>query len=81
VTEFIYRYNCHTSPDRAHVFMSFKLAGPTGRQTEVAALLKALAAEDMEGFDISDNEFAKSHARYMIGGSQVVSDERVLRFG
>lgn len=81
MTEFIYRYNCHTSPDRAHVFLSFKLAGHTGRQTEVAALLKALAAEDMEGFDISDNEFAKSHARYMIGGSQVVPDERVLRFG
>ncbi|KAF7376185.1 Threonine dehydratase [Mycena sanguinolenta] len=80
VTEFIYRYNCHTSPDRAHVFMSFNLAATTSRQTEVAALLQALAAEDMEGFDISDNEFAKSHARYMIGGSQVVPDERVLRF-
>ncbi|KAJ6499257.1 tryptophan synthase beta subunit-like PLP-dependent enzyme [Mycena sanguinolenta] len=80
VTEFIYRYNCHTSPDRAHVFMSFNLAGTTTRQTEVAALLHALAAEGMEGFDISDNEFAKSHARYMIGGSQVVPDERVLRF-
>ncbi len=35
----------------------------------------------MKGFDISDDEFAKSHGRYMIGGSQVVPDERVLRFG
>ncbi|KAK7057151.1 threonine dehydratase [Favolaschia claudopus] len=80
VTEFIYRYNCHTSPDRAHVFLSFTLAGASSRQAEIADLLKALAAEDMEGSDISDNEFAKSHARYMIGGSQIVPNERVLRF-
>ncbi|KAJ7084428.1 tryptophan synthase beta subunit-like PLP-dependent enzyme [Mycena belliarum] len=79
VTEFIYRYNCHTSPDRAHVFMSFKLES-TARATEAAALLKTLAEQDMIGFDISDNEMAKSHARYMIGGSQVVPNERVLRF-
>ncbi|KAJ7132763.1 tryptophan synthase beta subunit-like PLP-dependent enzyme [Mycena crocata] len=79
VTEFIYRYNCHSSPDRAHVFMSIKLE-TVSRQVEVAALLKALAAEDMVGFDISDNEMAKSHARYMIGGSQTVLNERVLRF-
>lgn len=35
----------------------------------------------MKGFDISDNEFAKSHARYMIGGSTAVENERVFRFG
>ncbi|KAF7315616.1 Threonine dehydratase [Mycena indigotica] len=79
VTEFIYRFNSNSSPDRAHVFMSLKLE-TNDRATEVEALLKALAAEDMVGFDISDNEMAKSHARYMIGGSQTVSNERVLRF-
>ncbi|KAJ7647289.1 tryptophan synthase beta subunit-like PLP-dependent enzyme [Roridomyces roridus] len=79
VTEFIYRYNCYSSPDRAHVFLSFRLESGS-RATEVPALLKALEAEDMVGFDISDNEMAKSHGRYMIGGSQVVPNERVLRF-
>ncbi|KAJ7703150.1 tryptophan synthase beta subunit-like PLP-dependent enzyme [Mycena rosella] len=79
VTEFIYRYNCYSSPDRAHVFMSVKLES-AARSTEVAALLKTLAEQDMVGFDISDNEMAKSHARYMIGGSQTVLNERVLRF-
>ncbi|KAF7321370.1 Threonine dehydratase [Mycena kentingensis (nom. inval.)] len=79
VTEFIYRFNHHTSPDRAHVFMSCQLE-TNDRATEVETLLKALAAEDMVGFDISDNEMAKSHARYMIGGSQKIPNERVLRF-
>ena len=35
----------------------------------------------MQGFDISDDEMAKSHVRYMIGGCQRVDNERVFRFG
>lgn len=35
----------------------------------------------MKGFDISDNEMAKSHARYMIGGANNIENERVFRFG
>jgi hypothetical protein len=40
-----------------------------------------LANIDMQGFDISDDEMAKSHVRYMIGGCQRVDNERVFRFG
>ena len=35
----------------------------------------------MKACDISDNELAKSHGRYMIGGAQLVPNERVFRFG
>jgi hypothetical protein len=35
----------------------------------------------MKGFDISDDELAKSHARYMIGGRHSVPNERIFRFG
>jgi len=80
VTEFIYRYNPHTQPDRAHILFSFKLSS-SSRAAEVDELLKALDAADMKGYDISDNELAKSHGRYMIGGPQCVPDERVFRFG
>lgn len=51
------------------------------RSTEVKEILAALEAADMKGFDISDDELAKSHARYMIGGCQAVPNERVFRFG
>ncbi|KAF9012364.1 tryptophan synthase beta subunit-like PLP-dependent enzyme [Cyathus striatus] len=77
VTEFIYRYNI--SGDRAHVLLSFKL-GSGSRPSEVKEVLEALQKEDMKGFDISDDELAKSHARYMIGGCQDVPNERVFRF-
>jgi threonine dehydratase len=77
VTEFSYRYG---SPDRARVFVSFTLESPS-REKEVSSILSALEKQDMLGFDISDDELAKSHARYMIGGCAAGQYERVFRFG
>ncbi|PPQ98599.1 hypothetical protein CVT24_003932 [Panaeolus cyanescens] len=77
VTEFIYRYN--VCGDRAIVLLSFKLQS-SARQGEVGEVLAALEAADMKGYDISDDELAKSHLRYMFGGAQKVPHERVFRF-
>lgn len=76
-TEFIYRYN---DPTRAQVFLSFKLE-TQNRAEEVGDVLSQLSQLDMKGFDISDDELAKSHARYMIGGRINVPNERIFRFG
>lgn len=77
MTEFIYRYN---APDRAQVFLSFQLESPS-RAKEVATVLGELERGGMTGHDISDDEMAKSHARYLIGGASDVPNERVFRFG
>jgi threonine dehydratase len=78
VTEFIYRFG---SADVANIFVSFKLDGRArSRADEVATVLAELEAQEMKGHDISDDELAKSHARYMIGGRSVVENERVFRF-
>lgn len=86
---------------RANILFSFKLGtatpastspadinrtlSPADRDAEIAALLEALRKEDMHGVDVSDNELAKSHGRYMIGGQpkegQGVEHERIFRFG
>lgn len=76
-TEFIYRYN---SPDIAQLYLSFKLA-TNSREQEVSELLTTLDKRGMRGHDISDDELAKSHSRYMIGGAQRVENERLFRFG
>jgi threonine dehydratase len=76
-TEFAYRYSC---PENALVLLSFKLETPS-RETEVAEILDALKAQGMIGYDISNDELMKSHARYLVGGPQVVPNERVFRFG
>lgn len=36
--------------------------------------------EGMKPLDLSENEMAKSHARYLVGGRSSVKDERVFRF-
>jgi len=77
VTEFIYRYS---DPQRAYVFLSFQL-DTQSRATEVAQVLSELDKNGMKARDISDNEMAKSHARYMIGGISDVPNERLFRFG
>jgi len=41
----------------------------------------ALAMEGMTAVDLSDDEFAKSHVRHMVGGKSRVPHERVFRFG
>ena len=76
-TEFLYRYH---DPERAQIFLSFQLE-TTSRAKEVSDLISALEKLDMKAVDISDDEMAKSHARYMIGGCKQVPNERLFRFG
>ncbi|KAH9028761.1 tryptophan synthase beta subunit-like PLP-dependent enzyme [Lactarius pseudohatsudake] len=76
VTEFVYRYN---TPGRAHVFLSFQLE-TTSRTKEVETVLAELQRGGMAGYDISDDEMAKSHARHMIGGASDAPNERIFRF-
>ncbi|KAH9171936.1 tryptophan synthase beta subunit-like PLP-dependent enzyme [Lactarius sanguifluus] len=76
VTEFTYRYN---SPDRAHIFLSFQLE-TIDRAKEVEIVLAELQRGGMNGYDISDDELAKSHARHMIGGASDAPNERIFRF-
>ncbi|KAI0029980.1 tryptophan synthase beta subunit-like PLP-dependent enzyme [Vararia minispora EC-137] len=76
VTEFIYRYN---TPERATVFVSFQLE-TTDRVKEVKTVIDALVAGGMTPHDMSGDELAKTHARYMVGGASDVPNERVFRF-
>ncbi|GAA5823487.1 hypothetical protein JCM3770_004475 [Rhodotorula araucariae] len=50
------------------------------RESELASIQAALKAQGMSALDISDNELAKSHARYLVGGKNKVPNERMFRF-
>ncbi|KAI8366267.1 threonine ammonia-lyase, biosynthetic [Blakeslea trispora] len=73
ITEFSYRYN---DPKEAHIYISFKVKD---RETELKQILDDWEKDGMKGIDVSDNELAKCHARYMVGGSRP-KNERVFRF-
>ena len=75
VTEFNYRYD---DPAAARIFVGISLHD--GRR-EKEQLLAAVAADGYRVLDISDNEMAKLHARYMVGGhAHGLEHERLFRF-
>jgi len=75
VTEFNYRYQ---DAARAQIFVGIALAG--GRQ-ERESLAAAIRVEGFPVVDMSDNEMAKLHVRYMVGGRATgLADELLFRF-
>ncbi len=75
VTEFNYRYG---NADAAQVFVGLALAQD---KSERESLMKTIARAGFEVRDMSDNEMAKLHVRYMVGGhAHELADERLYRF-
>jgi threonine dehydratase len=75
ITEFNYRY---ANGGKAHVFIGVQLSdGPE----ELAVIKQELADAGYEAHDYSNNELAKLHVRYMMGGSpQGLQNERLFDF-
>lgn len=74
ITEFNYRY---ASDKQAHVFVGLKLKGAHSEKEKVISELESLGYEVL---DISANETAKIHIRYMVGGRvSELKDEIILR--
>lgn len=75
VTEFSYRYS---HKDTARIFMSILVRD---RDTEVPEILASMQALGYSAQDLSENELAKSHARYLVGGKMArEGEERLYRF-
>ena len=77
ITEFNYRFN---DPGAAHVFVGIQI----GNRAELTALIETLQAEGYAALDLTDDEMAKLHVRYMVGGHAPKSagalNELVYRF-
>ncbi|GAA5988018.1 hypothetical protein JCM5350_004143 [Sporobolomyces pararoseus] len=56
------------------------LSPQQARQEELSSLLTRLHSTGFKALDISENELAKSHARYLVGGKNKVVNERMFRF-
>ena len=74
VTEFNYRLS---GRDQAHIFVGI---GTESRQ-DAADLAAALNQRGYRTIELTDNEVAKLHVRYMVGGrSDDVTNEQICRF-
>jgi threonine dehydratase len=75
ITEFNYRY---ADPANAHVFAGIQLKEG---ETEKQHILEKLKQKNFPVVDLSNDEMAKQHIRYMVGGrSSNITDERLYRF-
>ena len=75
ITEFNYRY---ADAREAHVFVGVKL--PNG-DSDKSTLISDLLEHRYKVVDLSDNEMAKVHVRYMVGGrANGIRNERLFRF-
>lgn len=76
VTEFSYRYA--TGKDAA-ILLGISVSALT-RERDLIDLIDRLQTEGMPAKDISDNELAKSHIRYLVGGRSEAKHERLFAF-
>ena len=75
ITEFNYRFAAKTG---AHIFVGVEISDP---RTDKRELLDTLERAGYPVLDLSDNEMAKLHVRYMVGGHAPGElDEVVYRF-
>jgi len=78
ITEFNYRF---ADPSNAHIFVGIQLQGDLSDVDEATELVETIKKENYQIIDLTNNEMAKLHIRYMVGGrSNSISDERLLRF-
>ncbi|KAF4269698.1 hypothetical protein KXV89_009338 [Aspergillus fumigatus] len=76
VTAFSYRY---ARAESADVLMGISLSALTGRE-DLAKIMDQLEKAGMPAKDLSDDELAKRHVRFLVGGRCDVKDERLFMF-
>ena len=76
VTEFNYRY---ANEGSANIMLGVEFSAAR-RDEDLANLIQRLDAEGMKALDISENELAKTHIRYLVGGRSAVKDEKLFMF-
>lgn len=75
ITEFNYRYSDNSA---AHIFVGIDTAGG---DKDKQVLIQKLEQNSYSVVDLSDNEMAKLHIRYMVGGhADSLQDEILYRF-
>ncbi|KAI7237123.1 Threonine dehydratase [Hortaea werneckii] len=76
VTEFCYRYS---NPGSADVLIGLSVSAST-RQHDIKDLIERLEQDGMTAHDLSGDELAKSHIRYLVGGRSNAENERLFAF-
>ncbi|MDR2924612.1 MAG: threonine ammonia-lyase, biosynthetic [Azoarcus sp.] len=71
ITEFNYRY---ADAKQAHIFVGVRVQN----RSEAAKIIELLEQHQLPAIDLTDNEMAKTHVRYMVGGHAPQAENEVL---
>eukprot|EP01060_Flectonema_neradi_P025236 TRINITY_DN34058_c0_g1_i1.p1 TRINITY_DN34058_c0_g1~~TRINITY_DN34058_c0_g1_i1.p1 ORF type:complete len:543 (+),score=114.58 TRINITY_DN34058_c0_g1_i1:47-1630(+) len=74
ITEFSYRFR---PGGKAYILVAFS---SEQKSVTVPEVIKKLSEVGMTAHDVTDNELAKSHGRYLAGGRHKVDSERLISF-
>ncbi|KAH9903762.1 threonine dehydratase-like protein [Xylariomycetidae sp. FL2044] len=78
VTEFSYRF---ATSELANVLIGISLTGPAAERVQaLEGLMSRITSAGMKVTDLSGDELAKSHIRYLVGGRSDVPHERLYMF-
>lgn len=75
ITEFNYRVDTSNPTAPAHIFVGIGLKEGQKERSTIAKLL----TENYHAYDLTDDETAKTHIRYLIGGHANIQDEQLFR--
>ncbi|KAL9635605.1 MAG: hypothetical protein Q9164_003348 [Protoblastenia rupestris] len=76
ITEFSYRF---AKDDSASILMGISVSA-ANRGSELSNLIERMNRDGMVAQDLSGDELAKTHVRYLVGGRSGVPDERLFMF-
>lgn len=76
VTEYSYRFS---KAESANILLGMSVNAST-RSADLSSLINGLKHDGMEAIDVSGDELAKSHIRYLVGGPSGCQDERLYMF-
>lgn len=71
ITEFNYRY---ANAEKAHIFVGVSIQN----RSEAGRIIELLERHNLPAIDLTDNEMAKTHVRYMVGGHAPQAENEVL---
>lgn len=78
ITEISYRYG---DADEAHIYIAFEPLDSSRQSTERSELIAKINTHgEMNAIDITNNDMAKSHLRFLVGGRARLTNEKLYRF-
>lgn len=74
---FVTEFSCRISDDGSPIAAVFTSFNVIDKEKELKQVLEAMEREGFKAYDLTDNEMAKSHGRYLVGGKNNLREKMI----